>query len=139
MKDEHFIWFFLFDFPSSFISNFRMETLIQQNEISAYSNIIKLSNLIKLYTPERLKYTLQRCMHPTVFLQNVASNAIAHEENVIISKPGIKSLYLRNHLQKFLKFIWNHIKSYSSHLVSVNFGLLYQNTKTLCRILYRKS
>lgn len=78
-------------------------------------------------------------MHPTVFLQNVASNGIAHGENVIISKLRIKSFYLRNHLQKFLKFIRNHIKSCSSHLVSVNFGLIYQNTKTLCRMLYRKS
>lgn len=37
-----------FDIPSSFISNFRVETLILQDEISAYSNNMKLSNLIKL-------------------------------------------------------------------------------------------
>lgn len=45
-------------------------------------------------------------MHLTVFLQNLASNAIVHGENVMISKTGIRSLYFRNHLQKFLQFIY---------------------------------
>lgn len=52
-------------------------------------------------------------MHLTVFLQNLAFNAIAHGEKVIISKTGIKSLYFRNHLQKFLKLIYElEIKSH---------------------------